>query len=259
MLKLNSISCFYGKVQAIRDVSIEVPQGSLVSIIGSNGAGKSTILKTISGLLHPRSGTIHFREKEITLTKPEEIVRLGIIHVPEGRLVFPELTVRENLRMGAYCRSDKNEVRRDEERMLETFPILNQREKQVAATLSGGEQQMLAIARGLMASPAILLLDEPSLGLAPVITERVYSFLAELKNRGTTILLVEQNAMMALELSDYAYVLETGSVSIKGTGSELLSNDDVRNLYLGIKVDVTSVNDTIERDYLGGQKDATSK
>jgi branched-chain amino acid transport system ATP-binding protein len=243
MLKLDRVSCFYGRIQALRDVTIEVPEASVVSIIGSNGAGKSTTLKTISGLVRAKSGTITYQGTTITRKKAEAIVRLGIVHVPEGRLIFPELTVRENLLMGAYIRNDRREVRKDEQRMLESFPILRERAALPAATLSGGEQQMLAIARGLMARPGILLLDEPSLGLAPVIVDSVFSFLLELKRQGTTILLVEQNAMMALHLSDYAYVLETGTVSMHGTGKALLANDDVRNLYLGIRTDVPAAGD----------------
>lgn len=235
MLKLQEISCAYGKVQVLRKVSITVKQGSVVSIIGSNGAGKSTVLRTISGLLHPNQGSILYKNEDISQAKPEEIVRKGIIHIPEGRMVFPEFTVKENLMMGAYSRKDTKEIRADAERMFDSFPILRNREKQLAATLSGGEQQMLAIARGLMGRPGILMLDEPSLGLAPVIIDSVFSFLRELKKQGTTILLVEQNAMMALELADYAYVLETGTISIEGSGTELLHNDEVRNLYLGVK------------------------
>ncbi len=238
MLKLQGISCAYGKVQVLRDVSITVKQGSVVSIIGSNGAGKSTVLQMISGLLHPNKGTISYKDEDISQAKPEEIVRKGIIQIPEGRMVFPEFTVRENLMMGAYSRTDKKEIRRDIEKMFDSFPILRSREKQLAATMSGGEQQMLAIARGLMGRPGILMLDEPSLGLAPVIIDTVFSFLRELKEQGTTILLVEQNAMMALELSDYAYVLETGSISFEGSGSELLENDEVQNLYLGVKAKI---------------------
>ncbi|MDD4220088.1 MAG: ABC transporter ATP-binding protein [Sphaerochaetaceae bacterium] len=235
MLKLQEISCAYGKVQVLRKVSITVKQGSVVSIIGSNGAGKSTVLRTISGLLHPNQGSILYKNEDISQAKPEEIVRKGIIHIPEGRMVFPEFTVKENLMMGAYSRKDTKEIRIDAEKMFDSFPILRSREKQLAATLSGGEQQMLAIARGLMGRPGILMLDEPSLGLAPVIIDSVFSFLQELKKQGTTILLVEQNAMMALELADYAYVLETGTISIEGSGTELLHNDEVRNLYLGVK------------------------
>lgn len=235
MLKLQKISCAYGKVQVLRDISLSVKQGSVVSIIGSNGAGKSTVLQMISGLLHPNQGSIYYKNEDISQAKPEEIVRKGIIHIPEGRMVFPEFTVRENLMMGAYFRTDKKEVRLDIEKMFDSFPILRSREKQLAATMSGGEQQMLAIARGLMGRPGILMLDEPSLGLAPVIIDSVFSFLRELKKQGTTILLVEQNAMMALELSDYAYVLETGAISFEGSGVELLQNDEVKNLYLGVK------------------------
>ena len=235
MLKLKEVSCFYGKAQALNKVSISVPKGKLVSILGANGAGKSTCLKSISGLIKIKEGAILFQGHDISRTNPAEIVRKGIVQVPEGRMIFPSLTVAENLEMGAYCRRDRKEIRKDRERILGYFPVLEERKNQIASTLSGGEQQMLAIARGLMAKPKILLLDEPSLGLAPVIVEEIFSFLVELKNEGTTILLVEQNAFMALKISDYSYVLETGNISISGSSELLLNNKRVRESYLGIQ------------------------
>lgn len=235
MLKLKEVSCFYGKAQALNKVSISVPKGKLVSILGANGAGKSTCLKSISGLIKIKEGAILFQGHDISRTNPAEIVRKGIVQVPEGRMIFPSLTVAENLEMGAYCRRDRKEIRKDRERILGYFPILEERKNQIASTLSGGEQQMLAIARGLMAKPKILLLDEPSLGLAPVIVEEIFSFLVEIKNEGTTILLVEQNAFMALKISDYSYVLETGNISISGSPELLLNNKRVRESYLGIQ------------------------
>ena len=235
MLKLKEVSCFYGKVQALNKVSISVQKGALVSILGANGAGKSTCLKAISGLIRPKEGEILFEGNNISRTDPADIVRMGIVHVPEGRMIFPQLTVAENLLLGAYCRKDKKAVKRDKEKIFGYFPILKQRKNQIASTLSGGEQQMLAIARGLMTKPKILLLDEPSLGLAPVIVEEIFSFLVELKKFGTTILLVEQNAFMALQIADYAYVLETGHISISGSAEELLHNKKVQESYLGIQ------------------------
>ncbi|MBI9106641.1 MAG: ABC transporter ATP-binding protein [Spirochaetales bacterium] len=235
MLKLNNITCSYGKVLALDDVSIHVEKGALVSILGANGAGKSSCLKAISRLLKLQAGQLLFQGNDITKSTPEQAVHNGIIQVPEGRMIFPDLTVTENLTMGAYCRKDKKEIQNDLEKMNSYFPILKDRRRQIASTLSGGEQQMLAIARGLMARPKILLLDEPSLGLAPVIVEDIFSFLLELKQAGTTILLVEQNAFMALQIADYAYVLETGKVTLEGQGKELLENERVRESYLGIK------------------------
>ena len=235
MLEFRNVVCSYGKVLALDDVSINVDEGSLVSILGANGAGKSTCLKVISRLVNIQSGQLIFKGVDITKIDPVHAVRRGIIQVPEGRLIFPDLTVSENLIMGAYCRKGRAEIQADLEKMYQYFPILKERHKQVSSTLSGGEQQMLAIARGLMARPKILLLDEPSLGLAPVIVEEIFSFLSELKKSGTTILLVEQNAYMALQIADFAYVLETGKITLSGNGSDLLRNDRVRESYLGIK------------------------
>ena len=235
MLELERVTCSYGKVQALKDVSISIPEGALVSILGANGAGKSTCLKVISRLINLKKGKISFQGQDIVKLSPDEVVRLGIIQVPEGRMIFPELTVAENLTMGAYCRKDNKAIERDLERMFNSFPVLKERRRQVASTLSGGEQQMLAVARGLMADPKILLLDEPSLGLAPVIVDEIFSFLKELKEKGTTILLVEQNAYMALQIADYGYVLETGTIALSGTAEELINNKRVRESYLGIK------------------------
>lgn len=234
MLELRDVSCSYGKVQALRGVSLTVPEGSLVSILGANGAGKSTCLKAISRLVRIQGGRITFMGRDLSRLGPAETMRLGIVQVPEGRMIFPGLNVQENLAMGAYCRRDKAGISRDLERMYVSFPILKRRRRQIAATLSGGEQQMLAVARGLMSRPRILLLDEPSLGLAPVLVDEIFSFLRELKTAGTTILLVEQNAYMALQIADFGYVLETGEISLSGSASDLLHNPRVRESYLGV-------------------------
>ncbi len=234
MLEMTEVSCSYGKVRALRDFSMKVEEGSIVSILGANGAGKSTCLKAISRLVRLQSGSIKFLGKDITALGPSDVVHLGLVQVPEGRMLFPQLSVEENLNMGAYCRKDREGIKSDKEKMFGYFPILAQRRRQTAATLSGGEQQMLAIARGLMARPRILLLDEPSLGLAPVIVENIFSFILALKKEGTTILLVEQNASMALRIADRAYVLETGNLAMSGPASELAKNERVRELYLGI-------------------------
>jgi len=234
MLELKEVSCFYGKVQALNKISINVEEGSLVSILGANGAGKSTCLRAISRLIKLQNGNIKLNNKDITRLPPNRIVELGIIQVPEGRMIFPELTVFENLKMGAYIRKDKINIKKDLSRIFNYFPILKERKKQIASTLSGGEQQMLAVARGLMGSPKILLLDEPSLGLAPIIVEEVFSIIKEINKSGTTILLVEQNAFMALQISDYTYVLETGSISISGSSRKLMNNKKVKESYLGV-------------------------
>ena len=235
MLELKNVTCSYGKVRALNDVSIKVDEGAIVSILGANGAGKSSCLKAISKLIKLHSGQVFFQGMDISRLPPDDVVRLGISQVPEGRMIFQGLTVRENLEMGAYCRKDKKVIKKDLEKMYVYFPILKERSRQVANTLSGGEQQMLAIARGLMARPKILLLDEPSLGLAPVIVEDIFAFLLDLKNEGTTILLVEQNAFMALHISDYAYVLETGDIALEGPAKEIMNNKRVQESYLGIK------------------------
>ena len=234
MLKIDKIDIFYGNVRALTDVSLEVPQGSIVSIIGANGAGKSTLLKTISGLLKPASGKIFFHEKSIDRMPPHQIVQLGIAHCPEGRRLWPNMSVLENLEMGAHVRPPGKTVSDDLEKVYEYFPILAKRQKQLAGCLSGGEQQMLAIGRALMAKPKLLLLDEPSLGLAPIIVEQMAEIILGIHEKGTTIMLVEQNAFLALNMADWGYVLEVGKVVLHGIGKSLLNNDFVRKAYLGI-------------------------
>ena len=234
MLELTGVTCSYGKVIALRDFSMKIDEGNIVTILGANGSGKSTCLKAISRLIKLQSGSIIFMGKNINAMDASDVVRLGIVQVPEGRMLFPQLSVEENLNMGAYCRKDREEIKNDKRKMFSYFPILEQRKRQIASTLSGGEQQMLAIARGLMAKPKILLLDEPSLGLAPVIVENIFSFILTLKKEGTTILLVEQNASMALQIADWAFVLETGNLAMSGHASELIKNEKVKELYLGI-------------------------
>ena len=233
MLKLEDVHASYGSVKALRGISLMVEKNSVVCLLGANGAGKSTILKSISGLLQPRSGTISFEGEGIDRLKPERIVGRGIVMVPEGRQVFPELTVHENLQLGSYSRRDRSEVAKDYDDIFELFPILKAKAKDFAGTLSGGQQQMLAIGRGLMARPKLLLLDEPSLGLAPILVQEIFSIIRTISKRGTTILLVEQNANMALDVSDYAYVLETGEISAQGPAAEMKRNDEVRRSYLG--------------------------
>ena len=233
MLRLENVHASYGSVNALRGISLNVPKDSVVSLLGANGAGKSTILKTISSLLYPRDGSITFEGERIDRQKPEKIVGRGIIMVPEGRQVFPELTVQENLKMGSYSRRDRSEVQKDYDDVFSLFPILKTKANNLGGTLSGGQQQMLAIGRGLMARPKLLLLDEPSLGLAPILVQEIFSIIRTISKRGTTILLVEQNANMALDVSDYAYVLETGRISAEGTAAEMKRNDEVRRSYLG--------------------------
>lgn len=233
MLQLEDIHANYGNVKALRGVSLHVDQNSVVSLLGANGAGKSTILKTISTLLRPRSGSILFEGERVDRLKPEHIVQRGIVMVPEGRQVFPELTVRENLMLGSYARRDRSGIQRDYDDVFDIFPILREKAKNFAGTLSGGQQQMLAIGRGLMAKPKLLLLDEPSLGLAPILVQEIFSIIKQISRRGTTILLVEQNANMALDVSDYAYVLETGEISSQGKAIDMKQNDEVRRSYLG--------------------------
>jgi branched-chain amino acid transport system ATP-binding protein len=233
VLKVNDLHTFYGKIEALKGISIEVHEGEIVSLIGANGAGKSTTLKTISGQIAPRHGTIDFLDEHIAGKPAHTVTAKGIIQVPEGRRIFPRMSVRENLEMGAFLRTDKDEIAKDMERVLELFPRLQERLAQKGGTLSGGEQQMLAIARGMMASPKLLMLDEPSMGLAPVIVEVIFATIKKLNEAGITILLVEQNAAMALQVAHRGYVLETGSVALEGTGKELLRNERVRKTYLG--------------------------
>ncbi|OGK78759.1 MAG: ABC transporter ATP-binding protein [Candidatus Rokubacteria bacterium GWC2_70_16] len=236
LLRLTNIEASYGPIVAIRGVSLEVPEGKTVAVLGANGAGKTTVLKTISGVLDPSKGTIVFAGGEIQRTAPDRVARLGIAHVPEGREVFPYLTVDENLRMGAYLRRDRDRVAEDLARVCRYFPVLEERHEQQAGSLSGGEQQMLAIARALMLRPRLLLLDEPSLGLSPLLVGEIFRIIQRVnREEGTTILLVEQNARMALGVADYGYVLEVGRVVMEDTGSRLLEKDDVKEFYLGIK------------------------
>jgi branched-chain amino acid transport system ATP-binding protein len=232
MLEIDEIHTFYGNIEALKGVSLTVEEGECVTLIGSNGAGKSTTLRSISGLTPPRTGDIRFQGENITRTPPAEIVKLGISQSPEGRRCFPRMTVRENLDMGAYLRRDK-EIAGDMERVFELFPRLLERERQKAGTMSGGEQQMLAIGRALMAKPKLLLLDEPSMGIAPILVERIYETIAEINRQGTTILLVEQNANYALSVSQRAYVLETGVVALSDDSDTMRTNPDVQKAYLG--------------------------
>ncbi len=234
MLVVEGLQCNYGKVQAVRSLSIEVRAGELVVLIGANGAGKSTTLKTISGLVKPAAGSIKLEGRDITGAAPHEILQLGISHCPEGRRVFPHMTVRENLEMGCYLRTDTQAIAEDMDSMLARFPILRQRQDQAAGTLSGGEQQMLAISRALMSRPKLVLFDEPSLGLAPNIVDATFDIIRQVRADGVTVIMVEQNAFAALDLCDRAYVLEQGSVTLTGTGEELLDNPHVRSAYLGM-------------------------
>lgn len=234
ILTVKNLWVFYGAIQALSDVNIEVNDGEIVAIVGHNGAGKSTLLKTISGLVKPSMGNITFKDEDITGQEPDEIVKRGIAQVPEGRQIFSSLTVYDNLMAGAYVRKDKDGVETDLKNYCQKFPILGQRLKQRAGYLSGGEQQMLAIARALMSRPKLLLLDEPSLGLAPVVVKEVYKIIEDIrKQQGTAILMVEQNAKRALSVADRAYVISTGEINLSGTGEELLNNDEVRKVYMG--------------------------
>jgi branched-chain amino acid transport system ATP-binding protein len=233
VLKVEGLVCRYGKVAAVRELSIEVNQGELVSLIGANGAGKTTTLKAISGVLPPAAGRIVFLGEDITRASPRRILQLGIAHCPEGRRVFPQMSVLENLEMGSYLRTDAGEVSADMQRLLERFPILHERRNQAAGTLSGGEQQMLAISRALMSRPKLVLFDEPSLGLAPNLVERTFEIIKGIRTQGVTVVMVEQNAFAALELSDRAYVLDQGHVTMTGPGMELLHNPHVKAAYLG--------------------------
>lgn len=233
MLQVKQLDVFYGVIHALKQVSIEVKQGQIVSLIGSNGAGKTTLLRTISGLIKATSGNIIFEENEISKEPAQLLPTKGLIHVPEGRRIFAGLTVLENLQMGSYLRKDKATIKEDLERIYQRFPILYQRRNQDAATLSGGEQQMLAISRALMAQPRLLLLDEPSMGLAPLLVNEIFNIIKEINDQGTTILLVEQNANKALKIAHQAYVLETGSIVLSGTGEQLLNSQDVQRIYLG--------------------------
>lgn len=233
LLNVNNIDVYYGRIKALHNVSVAIPRGQIVTLLGANGAGKSTTLKAISGIIPAAAGSITLEDKNITLLPTETIVSNGVIHVPEGRQIFAHLTVEENLKIGLYSRKDKYDTKTELDKALAYFPVLRPRLSQKGGTLSGGEQQMLAIARGLMSNPRVLLLDEPSLGLAPKIVSDIFSIIKKLNKEGTTILLVEQNANMALKTADYAYVLETGRVVLEGPAQDLLRNDSVRQSYLG--------------------------
>jgi branched-chain amino acid transport system ATP-binding protein len=233
VLTVERLECRYGKVAAVRDLSLEVRKGELVSLIGANGAGKTTTLKAISGVLAPSAGRIVFEGEDITRASPRRVLELGIAHCPEGRRMFPYMTVRENLEMGCYLRRDKAGIEADMQRLYERFPILHERRAQAAGTLSGGEQQMLAISRALISRPKLIMFDEPSLGLAPNLVERTFDIVRQIRAEGVTVVMVEQNAAAALELSDRSYVLEQGRVSLTGTGQALLDDPHVRQAYLG--------------------------
>ena len=232
MLKAEDLNVYYGPIHAVKGVSFEVKEGEIVTLIGANGAGKSTTLKTVSGLMRSRGGHIEFMDKNIAATPAHKIVELGLAHVPEGRRIFTRMTVEENLDMGAFIKKNAN-VEQDKERVFEQFPRLKERRRQIAGTLSGGEQQMLAMGRALMSSPKLLMLDEPSMGLAPILVEQVFDIITALHKAGTTILLVEQNAEMALAVADRAYVMETGRITLSGTGKELAASEEVQKAYLG--------------------------
>ncbi|MCY7224413.1 ABC transporter ATP-binding protein [Abiotrophia defectiva] len=233
MLRVENLAVNYGMINAVRGVNFEVNQGEIVSLIGANGAGKSTILRTISGLIKPASGTLTYEGQNITKTNAQKIVQLGISHVPEGRHVFKGLSVRENLEMGAFLRKDRANIEADIQAVYDRFPVLGERQKQDASTLSGGEQQMLAMGRALMSKPKLLLLDEPSMGLAPIFIQEIFNIIQQIQAQGTTVLLIEQNAKMALSIASRGYVLETGKIVLSGTGQELLESDAVQKAYLG--------------------------
>ena len=234
LLTIHNLETSYGPVMALRGVSMQVPEGRIVTVLGSNGAGKTTLMRTLSGVLAPRKGSVRYRGRRIDGLEPDRLVRDGIVHVPEGREVFPFMSVAENLRMGAFTRRDRSGLAADEAMIFDYFPVLARRRRQEAGTLSGGEQQMLAIARGLMARPSLMLLDEPSLGLSPVLVGEIFGIIGRLNNeQGLTIVLVEQNARAALEVADHGYVLETGRVVMDGPAGELMTSEDVREFYLG--------------------------
>ena len=233
MLKIEGLSVYYGGIHALRGIDLEVADGKIITLIGANGAGKSTMLNSVMGLVKASSGKILWNGENIAGKDTKYIVSLGLVMVPEGRHIFPNLTVEENIRLGAYQRNDKAGILNDKERCYKLFPRLKERRKQQAGTLSGGEQQMLAVARGLMTNPKLLMLDEPSLGLAPIISAMIFDIIREINGNGTTVLLIEQNAHVALEIADYAYVLETGIIAMQDAGKALLTNDNIRKAYLG--------------------------
>jgi len=233
MLEICNIDVYYGVIHALKNVSLKVEEGEIVTLIGANGAGKTTTLKTISGLIKPQNGTIYFNGNKISGLSPQQIVKAGISHVPEGRRIFQDMTVMENLELGAYLRKDKEGIKKDLELIYSKFPILKARSKQRAGTLSGGEQQMLAIGRALLSRPKLLLMDEPSMGLAPLLVNEIFSIIKEINNQGTTILLVEQNANMALSIAHRAYVIEIGSIVLEGPAKELIKSEEIKKAYLG--------------------------
>ncbi len=233
MLKIENLHVYFGGIHALKGINFDVPEGKIITLIGANGAGKSTTLRTICSLVKARNGKIKLKDEEITNIAPELIVKRGVALIPEGRKIFPNLTVRENLEIGAFIRSDREGITKDREWVCELFPRLKERLWQKGGTLSGGEQQMLAVARGLMSRPKLLMLDEPSLGLAPLLVKEIFEIIQRIHEEGITVLLVEQNAFAALKIADYAYVLETGRVVLQGTGQELLGNDQVKKAYLG--------------------------
>ncbi len=233
ILETENLHVFYGNIHALRGITIAVETDQIVTLIGANGAGKSTTLKAISGILAPAEGEVRLEGESLAEVPPHQVVTRGIVQVPEGRRIFGRLTVHENLRMGAYTRSDKDGIRRSEEEVLDMFPVLRERIAQVAGTLSGGEQQMLAMARGLMSNPRVLLLDEPSMGLAPMLVDQVFEAVLDIRKQGVAVLLVEQNAFKALQIADRGYVLETGAIVLDGSGAALLENDEVKRAYLG--------------------------
>ena len=237
MLKVENLVVSYGGIEALKSISLDVPEGKIVTLIGANGAGKSTLLRSIIGLVKPAEGKITYEEKDITGLNSQKIVETGITLVPEGRRVFPNLTVLENLKIGAYLRNDKEGIEKDIRWIYDLFPRLEERSWQMAGTLSGGEQQMLAVGRALMSRPKVLMMDEPSLGLAPLVIKDIFKIIQEINNQGMTILLIEQNANMALKIADIAYVLETGRITMTGTGKELLENPEIKAAYLGKKKD----------------------
>lgn len=232
MLRVQDLHVYYGAIHAVKGVSLEVADGEIVTLIGANGAGKSTVLNTISGLLKPKSGTVEFMGEMIGSMPPNKVVQHGLVQCPEGRRIFARMTVEENLQMGAYTRPS-SELAQNLEKVYELFPRLKERQKQVGGTLSGGEQQMLAMGRAMMSQPKLLMLDEPSMGLAPILVDQIFSIIRELHQSGTTILLVEQNAEMALQVADHAYVLESGKIALSGTGEELAATDAIKKAYLG--------------------------
>jgi len=233
ILHVDDVHTYYGNIHALKGVTIHVEAGEIVTLIGSNGAGKSTTLKTISGLMKPKTGSVNFKDKRIDMLAPNDVVQLGIAQSPEGRRIFSRMTVLENLEMGAYARKDRAQVRTDMDRVFELFPRLKERTTQKGGTMSGGEQQMLAIGRALMSDPKLLLLDEPSMGLSPILVETIFSVIRDINKQGTTILLVEQNALLALQVANRGYVIETGKIVLEDTGANLLRSDEVRKAYLG--------------------------